>query len=688
VNFSQSNRTRWWICVGLLLAIAIVYGRVVGFDFVNFDDPDYVTANNAVKSGLTLHGLAWAFTHFYASNWHPLTWISHMLDCEIFGMHPGGHHSVNVALHAGNAIVLFWLLQRLTGAQWRSALVAGLFALHPLHVESVAWISERKDVLSTFFGLVSLLAYAEYVQAAKTKNPAQQRWFITALVLFALSLMAKPMLVTLPFLLLLLDVWPMQRVENAGWRTMASPQFGKLALEKWPWFALTAASCVITFAAQKAGGAVVSAEHFPFPWRVANAVISYFVYVLKACCPIHLAVFYPLPREVHGAVLLASAAFLVAASVVAMITLRRWPFMLVGWLWFVGTLIPVIGLVQVGNQALADRYTYFPLTGFFIAVVWGGAELLRRGKTAQIVGAAVSILVLVCCSILTVSQLQYWKNSLTLFTHALALTKDNAPANNNLGTALAALGQKQEALDHYAEAVRIEPNNARYRNNLATALAGAGQRDAALEQYQAVIGIDPGFAEAYSNIGALFLAERRVPEALTNLYQAVQIDPGNAELRSNLGNVLSMTGRLDDALAQHLEAVRLDPFSAVVRLNAGLALLKAGRANEASVQFAAAVRLNPTSAEARFELGRQLFLDRRFASALENLEAAVKLKPNYAVAQFYESAVLGELGRYDEATTIAAQALESAQRAGPTNLVARIHDALESYQARRPYRPQ
>jgi len=687
VNFSQSNRTRWWICLGLLLAIAMVYARAGSFDFVNFDDPDYVTANNAVKGGLTLSGITWAFTRFYASNWHPLTWISHMLDCEIFGMHPAGHHFVNVALHAGNAILLFLLLQRLTGAQWRSAIVAGLFALHPLHVESVAWISERKDVLSTFFGLLSLLTYAEYVREAKAGNARAQRRFIAALVLFALSLMAKPMLVTLPFLMLLLDVWPMQRVENSGWRTIAGPQFRKLVLEKWPWFALTAASCVITFIAQKAGGAVLSTEYFPFTWRVANAVTSYFVYVLKACWPFHLAVFYPLPRELHAGLLLAGGAFLAAATIVALITLRRRPFVLVGWLWFLGTLIPVIGLVQVGNQALADRYTYFPLTGIFIAVVWGGAEMLQRGKTVQIAGAAVSILALVCCSLITVSQLQYWKNSITLFTHALALTKDNAPANNNLGTALAALGQKPEALAHYAEAVRIEPNNARYRNNLANAFARAGQRDAALEQYQAVIGIDPRFAEAYSNIGGLFLAEHRVSEALAILYEAVQINPGNAELRSNLGNVLSMTGRLDEALAQHLEAVRLDPFSAVVRLNAGLALLKAGRANDASVQFAAAVRLNPASAEARFELGWQLFLDRRFASALAQLEAAASLKPNYAAAQFYESAALGELGRYPDAATIANQALESAQHAGPTNLVPRIHDALESYQARRPYRP-
>jgi len=685
VNFRESNRTRWWICLGLLLAIVAVYVRVARFDFVNYDDPDYVTENNAVKYGLSPGSIAWAFTHFHAGNWHPLTWISHMLDTQFFGLNPGEPHLVNVALHAANTILLFLLLQQLTGALWRSAIVAALFALHPLHVESVAWISERKDVLSTLFGLLSLLAYVKYVRESKdhppspgfgaARGPKSKVWYARSLAFFALSLLAKPMLVTLPCVMLLLDFWPMRRMENKGFSA-----FGKLALEKWPWFALSALSSVITFFAQKAGGAVLSMEHLPLSSRIENAIHGYFAYILKMFWPVRLSVFYPFPPDPSSGLALACAV-LIIISTVAFITVKRWPFLLVGWLWFLGTLVPVIGLVQVGAQAMADRYTYIPLIGLFIAIVWGVAELLRPKRATRVIGAIAATAVLIALAIATVSQLQYWRNSIELFTHALAVTKDNAPANNNLGTALAALGQRQEALARYAEAVRIDPNNVHYRINLGTAHLRAGQRDAALEEYQAALRVNPQFAEAYSNIGLLFLAERRLPEAITNMITAVQMDPKNGQLRSNLGNVLYMSGRLDEALAQQLQAVQLDPFNATVRFNAGIALLKAGRTDEAGRQFAAAVRLNPKSAEARFELGRQMFLDRRFAGALENLSEAEKLKPNYAVAQFYESGALAELGRFDEAIVVGNRALASAQATGATNLIPGIREALAAYQS-------
>jgi tetratricopeptide (TPR) repeat protein len=697
VNFRESNRTRWWICVGLLLAVFAVYWRVGGFEFINFDDPDYVTENNAVKNGLSLGGIFWAFTHFYASNWHPLTWISHMLDCQLFGLQPGGPHIINMLLHAANAVLLFLLLQRLTGAQWRSAIVAALFALHPLHVESVAWISERKDVLSTFFGLLSLLVYAKYVNESKvhppspgfgsTRSPKSKVWYAWAIGFFGLSLLSKPMLVTLPFLMLLLDFWPLRRIEQGGLKAFAGPQFARLAREKWPWFALAAASSVITFFAQKTGGAVMGVEHFPLSQRFENAVTSYLNYILKACWPANLTIFYPLP---HGP----SPEFWVAiiiltiVSVMTVLTIKRWTFLLVGWLWFLGMLVPVIGLVQVGAQAMADRYTYVPLIGLFIAVVWGFAELLSSNRAAKAVGIAATAAVLAAFAAATFSQLQYWKNSVALFTHALAVTRDNAPAHNNLGTALAALGQRPEALAHYAEAVRIQPDNARFHNNLATALLRAGQRDAAVEEYMAAIRADPKFAEAYSNLGTLFLAEHRLAEALTNLNQAVQVDPRNGGLRSNLGNALSIAGHVDEAVAQHLEAVRLDPFDGTVRLNAGLALLKAGRPYEAAVQFAAAVRLAPNSAESRFELGRVMVFDQHFVPAVENLAEAEKLKPNYAAAQFYESIALGELNRYDEATSAAKRAAASAQAIGSTNLLPRIQEALAAYQSRQPYWPK
>jgi tetratricopeptide (TPR) repeat protein len=687
VDISESKKTRGLICFALAIATVAVYWRVGGFDFVNFDDPDYVTENPMVQRGLSVRGVIWAFTHFYASNWHPLTWISHMLDCQLFGLHAGGPHLVNVALHAANAVLLFLLLQQLTGAQWRSAMVAALFALHPLHVESVAWIAERKDVLSTFFGLLSLLAYGGYVAQSKipkpeTLNSKPGLWYVSSAGFFTLSLLAKPMLVTLPFLMLLLDFWPLQRLENTGVRAFTSPQFRKLALEKWPWFVLAAASCVITFFAQKAGGAVRSTEYFPLTSRVTNATVAYFDYVLKAFWPVRLAVIYPLVHEQPLWRLVIAAVFLLGVSFATLLAIRRRPFFFVGWFWFLGTLVPVIGLVQVGNQAMADRYSYIPLTGLFIVVVWGASEVLNRSKAAKILGSAAACGALVVLAILTVSQLEYWRNGFELFTHTLAVTSNNAVANNNLGTALVALGRDDEGLAHYAEAVRIDPDNASYQNNLATALARAGQPAAAIEHYQASIRDDPEFAKAYSNLGSLLLDEHHVDAAITNLNVAVQIDPYNGKARNNLANALAVAGRLDEALPQYSEAVRLDPTNATVRLNAGLALAKAGRAKDATVQFEEAVRLNPAAAEARYELGRQFFLAGQFQAASEQLGEAVKLKSNYAAAGFYLSAAQAEMGRLDEAVATGTQALESAQRTGQANLAAKIQRALELYKSR------
>ena len=603
-----------------------------------------------------------------------------MLDCQFFGLNPGGPHLVNVALHAGNGVLLFLLLERLTRARWRSALVASLFALHPLHVESVAWISERKDVLSTFFALLSMLAYVRYVDEFNVRNSKFKVWYVWALVLFGLSLMAKPMLVTLPFVLLLLDFWPMQRVENAGWRTFFTARFGRLVWEKRLWFVLAAASSAITFYAQKIGGAVQSMEYFPFSLRVANTISSYFGYVIKACWPVRLAVFYPL-EPIQPGWLLVATIFLAVVSLAALATVKRWPFFLVGWLWFLGTLVPVIGLVQVGTQAMADRYTYMPLTGLFIAGVWGAAKLLRRAKAGTIIGAIAVATLLVLFSVVTVSQLQYWRNSLTLFTHTLAVTRDNAPANNNLGTALAGMmGEKEDAQVHYAEAVRIDPKSARYQNNLATALVRVGERDVAVEHYLSAIRDDPRRAEAYSNLGAAFLlGERRLDEAITNLYEAIGIDPNNGEARNNRANALFSAGRLDDALAQYAEAERLNPTNAAIRLNAGLALMKAVRVDDAMNQFAEAVRLNPASAEAHYEIGRQLFFRGQYQPALMHLEEAAKLKPDYASAEFYLAGAYAQMERFDAAIMMANRALESAQRLGQTNLVVRIQETLELY---------
>src|SRR6185437_12408045 len=522
------------------------------------------------------------------------------------------HHLVNVVFHTANAVLLFLLLFRLTGAQWRGAIVAALFALHPLHVESVAWIAERKDVLSTFFGLLALLAYARYVAESKIKNQKSKIWFGWTLLFFGMSLLAKPMLVTLPFLMLLLDFWPLQRVENTGWQTFFTKPFGRLALEKWPFFVLAAASSVVTFLAQKAGGAVVTTEHFPVLMRLGNPIRAYFLYILKACWPVHLAVFYPLDYQQSLGWTLVLVVLLAVLCIAAVMAARRFPYVFVGWLWFLGMLVPVIGLVQVGKQALADRYTYVPLTGLFIAVVWGISELLQRKPVAKMVGATFAAAVLGACAILTVRQLQFWQNSLTLFSHALAVTRHNDLAHNNLGSALAKLERKQEALAHYFEAVRIDPGDPHYQNNLAVALAREGRGAEAIDHYEAAIRDDPKFANAYSDLGSLFLREHQLPAALTNLSEAVRLDPTNGETRNNLANALAASGNLTEALKQYSEAIRLSPNDAALRMNNGLALLKAGQTNDAVAQITEAVRLQPASTQARYELGRLLFLQGQF----------------------------------------------------------------------------
>lgn len=689
MDSAESKRTRLFICLALAIITCAVYCRVGWFDFVNYDDPDYVLQNNPVKSGLSLDGIVWAFTHFHAGNWHPVTWISHMLDCQIFGLNPGPQHWINVLLHAANAILLFLLLQRLTGALWRSAIVAGLFAVHPLHVESVAWISERKNVLSTFFGLLALIAYVRYVResnADESRSSKSKKWYRWPLVLFALSLMSKPMLVTLPFVMLLLDYWPLQRVPNIGWRSFALPQFVKLIREKKWWFTLTAASCVVTFFAQKSGGAIMSSDHFPFGLRIANAINSYVDYIVKALHPVNLAVFYPLRAQPLWH-LLAAAVALLMISISAILSARRFPFFLVGWLWFLGTLVPVIGFIQVGGQGMADRYMYVPLIGLLIAVVWGIAELLRRVKAPAAIGGTVAAGVMIAFAGISFWQLPFWQNSLTLFSHALEVTHDNAPANNNLGTALATQGRLDEALAHYAEAVRIDPGNASFQGNLATALLRAGQRDAAIAHYHDALRDNPNFAEAYSNLGEIFLSEHQVDQALTNFEAAVRANPESAGMRNNLANALLAAGKMDDALAQYLTAVRLDPSDATIRLDTGLALLKAGHYADAKTQFAEAVRLDPSLAPAHFELGRLLFLQKQFLAALNELGDAVKIQPNYPSAEFYESAAFAEIGQYDAAIAAADHALASAQQAGETNLAAHIQEALQSYKSQRPYRP-
>jgi len=705
VDFRESKRTRWLICLGLAAATIAVYWRVFGCDFVNFDDQEYVTENPHIKAGLTLGSVIWAFTHSYASNWHPLTWISLMVDYQLFGMHPQGFHLVNLALHAANTVLLFLLLHRMTRAQWRSAIVAALFALHPLHVESVAWISERKDVLSTFFGLLSLLAYVRYLHESKVQSPSSfakasedrksKVWYGLALLLFALGLMAKPMLVTLPFVILQLDFWPLQRVENAGWRTFFTPEFGRLVLEKWAWFALSALSCAITFYAQKTAGAVATVESVPLVWRGLIATESYCWYVQKIFWPSHLAVFYPLEHYRPIPPFIAAGLFLLLVSAIAVWMLKRRPFLFIGWFWFLGTLVPVIGLVQVGAQGMADRYSYWPSIGLFFGFVWWAGELVRGSRSKLIPGSCAIAIALIALSAATFVQTGYWKDSIKLFRHTIQVTHNNDMAWNNLGVAyfnahrydealtnheeavrlqpgvavyhndlgatLAAMNRQAEALTNYTEAVRLNPYKATFQNNLATALARAGQEDAAIEHYQAAIRDDPKFAEPYSNLGALYVSRRHLDDAVREYTEALQLDPTNAIIHLNAGLLFARVGRADDAMNQLAEAVRLDPASSKARYEFGHALLLHGKLQPAKEQLTEAVHLNPEDAHAQFYLGLACLESDSVQEGLKHLAEAARLRPDWVDPLNAQAWVLATSP--DDKVRDGAESLRVAQRA-------------------------
>jgi protein O-mannosyl-transferase len=538
--------------ISLLLALVtlVVYLPVRTHSFVNYDDTDYVTENSFVKNGLSWTDLKWAFTTFHASNWHPLTWISHMADCQLFGPNAGAQHFVNVLFHAANAALLFILLWRLTGAIWPSAFVAALFAWHPLHVESVAWISERKDVLSTFFALLALLSYTKYVKENRRRN------FWLALIFFALGLMSKPMLVTLPFVMLLLDYWPLQRFSNYE---IQISKAARLVLEKIPFFIFTAISCAVTFFAQRSGEAIVSLKNVSLPHRLENAPLALGRYLLKIVWPANLAVIYPMPDKISPLAVAASAAVLILISAGAWFARRRNPYLPVGWLWFLGMLVPVIGLVQVGGAALADRYTYFPATGIFIIVAFAARDLANRLRFPKIIFSAASVLVLVACVILTEKQLRYWRDSETLFRHAIAVTKDNDIAFVNLGVALDVQGKFDEALAQYREALRIAPGRYQIHNNVANILDKIGRPEAALAEYRAAIRLEPKMAFLHNAAGETLVELGRLSEALDELTNAAQLDPGYAAPHFQMGKVFLKQGRDAEAMDQFHAALSLDP---------------------------------------------------------------------------------------------------------------------------------
>ena len=589
------------MAAALALATLAVYGQVIGHQFIDLDDDLSIRDNPMVSGGVTLKGIAWAFTTFHDSNWHPLTWLSHMVDCQIFGLNAGGHLFVNALIHVANTLLLFLLLQRLTGASWRSAIVAGLFALHPLHVESVAWAVERKDTLSTFFGLLSLLAYARYAGA-----PSFKRYVLVALWL-SLGLMAKSMLVTWPFVFLLLDYWPLRRLkwEPADGLGRFAKAWVPLVREKLPLFCLVAASIVATYLAQSSGGTQALVEA-PFPLRLSNAIVSYAKYLLLTGWPSELGVYYPLsPGGVPVWQLAVAIVVIAAITAFALREARERPYLIVGWLWFLGTLIPVIGLVRVGvGFAMADRYHYIPSIGLFVAVVFGLADLASARHVGRAGIATVSAIVLLLLGSLAAIQVRYWRASMPLFERTLSVTSNNMLIQNQLGSVLNRQGKPADAILHFDEALRIKPNYFHALANMARVLQQQGKTAEAIEFYRRALRVRPDSVKAHMQLALVLVKAEKGDEALEQFHEAMKLAPNDPDVRTNFGVMLARQGKLTEAIVQLTEALRLEPDSADSQNNLGLVVLMAGQPEKSIPYFSAALRLKPNFAAASENLKR------------------------------------------------------------------------------------
>ncbi len=632
----------WFICLALLFGTLAGYAFVLQCGFINFDDPVYVVDNAHVHGGISFKQIIWAFTTGRGSNWHPLTWISHMVDCEVYAQNAAGHHLTNLLLHLANVFLLFALLKKISGATWRSAIVAALFAWHPLHVESVAWISERKDVLSTFFFLWTLIFYARF---AETTGNSRKNYLL-ALLFFALGLMSKPMVVTLPFVLLLLDYWPLRRF------TIHDSRFtlGRLVREKIPFFALSIVSCVITFLVQKRGGSVIALGKMPFSDRVSNALTACVGYLRKIIWPDDLAVFYPRPdswpmREVCWAALI-----LVALTLLVIFFRRSRPFAVVGWLWFLGTLLPVIGLVQVGEQAMADRYTYIPSIGIFIAAVWGIASVTENWpRPGRLILKMAVAIVLAACIAATWFQVRHWKSSLTLFTRARNITADNVTTRLNLGVALEALGRRDEALENYNSALRLEPARPQALYDIAVLFHHNDKLEVAKKYYEAALRAWPDYGKAHYNMGTILAKEDKVDEALFHFRACVQADAESAGAYSKIGGILLFRGDTDGAIDSFRAAMRLQPDFAEVEDQLGGVFQKLGNLDAAREHYSEALRLDPNLVHARLKLGLLYAQHEEFETAKGHFLKVIELEPTNDTAHYNLAAVFAAQGRFSAA---------------------------------------
>jgi len=615
------------ICLVLALGTAALYLPITQNGFVNFDDEEYITANTHVTTGLNWSNFVWAFTNTEAANWHPLTWLSHQLDCTLFAKNAAGHHLVNLLYHVANTLLVFVFLRGATGALWRSAFVAAFFAWHPLHVESVAWASERKDVLSTFFFLLTLLAYARFTNLSKVQSPKSKVFYLLALGFFVLGLMSKPMVVTLPFVLLLLDFWPLDRIQISKFKMK---NLKPLLVEKIPFFALTIAGSLVTFFVQKNGGAVWASS---WELRLENVVLAYVRYVSKLFWPQDLAIVYSYPHQWPAWLAAGAALLLLTWTALTLCRIRQNPYLPVGWFWFLGTLVPTIGIVQVGAQSIADRYTYIPSIGFFIVVVWGASDLAihwqGKGKFLPIAG----VLALIGCIGVTSIQISYWRNSETLFLHAIGVTTDNYVAENCLGKAFENDGQNERARALYTDAVKIEPRYPLAQFNLALCLLSFGETNEALDHLRAAARLEPHDPDIQYDLG-LYFSQHGSPDDAVHTFEAALADrPDFPQAQTALGTVLTKQKKFVQAVSHFAATVRLKPDDADARFNLGLALLDSHQPAEAAVQFAEELRLTPNETKAHFRLAQALQQDNKFADAVAHYRAALRLTPDFPEAE-------------------------------------------------------
>ena len=658
------------ICLCLALAVWLVFGQTLGYEFVNYDDAAYVYGNAQVSQGLSWRGIEWAFTYGEIGHWHPLTWLSHMLDCQLYGLNPAGHHLTNVLLHTAAAILLFLGLRQMTGALWRSAFVAAVFAIHPLRVESVAWVAERKDVLSAFFFMLTLWAYVRYVR----RPPSMIRYGAVVLC-FALGLLSKDMLVTMPFVLLLLDYWPLGRFSSFTPQVLL-----RRAAEKIPLLVLAIGSCVATALVPEK----LTADKLPFGLRMENAVVSYVIYLWQMIHPSGLACHYPNPVnylpfwQVAGAL-----GLLLAISGAVWAFHKQYPWLIVGWLWYLGMMIPVIGIVQISNYAHADRYTYLPQIGLYLIIAWAATGVATGRRYGRWLLGSLASAVIVALILCARTQVSYWKNSTTLWERALAVSGDTdvahndlgmalvqkeqwsqaiaqfqqalkanpdyASAHDNLGVALAQEGQLDEAMAQFQQALKINRDDDLAHNNLGMALVQKGQLDEAIAQYQLALKINPDFDMAHLDLGIALAKKGRLDEAIARFQQALEINPNYDLAYFNLGNALLQKSKVDEAIARFQQALKINPDFALAHLDLGIALARNGRLDEAIFQYLQALKINPDSDTARINLGNAFFHKGEVDEAIAQFQQALKINPDSDMAHLDLGTALDKKGQLDDA---------------------------------------